>query len=418
MIKQVVTRLLKHRHFWRDVGFDELGEIYSSMMLRSLAINLTGIFVPVYMLKLHYSLTDIITTFFWYFAFRAVVFDGLAGYLTGRLGPKHTIITSYALLIVSTAQFLTLPYLHWPLWLLGGIWGGSTSIYFIPFHTEFSKIKHRAHSGKELGYANIVEKSGAILGPVCGGVVASLWGGQYIFLVAMAMLIFGSLPLLRSAEPIPMQHGLHLSVIKLRSIRRDVIAFAFFGIEATICVFLWPLYLAYNVLTHGSAYARLGFLASVSVIVSMVVAYSIGKLADAQHGRQLLRFGVVLNALIHMFRPFVGSYASAVAINAANEGATVAYRVPFLKGMYDAADHSPSYRIAYFTTLEMLGSYARAFFWLLAVFFCQLLSPHALFSTGFFIAATASLLISMERFRALNTHSVPKSQVIMPSKAK
>ncbi len=43
MLKKIVYSLLRHRHFWREVGFDELSELYVSMMFRGLSISLPGI---------------------------------------------------------------------------------------------------------------------------------------------------------------------------------------------------------------------------------------------------------------------------------------------------------------------------------------------------------------------------------------
>src|SRR4051812_26373657 len=120
MIKKVVKRVIIPRHSWRTAGFNELSELYVSIMFRGLAISLTGLFVPLYMLQLHYVATDIIMVVAWYFTFRTVFVDLLSGYTVARFGPKHTLIIGNLLLIASTALFLSLSVYAWPLWLLGG----------------------------------------------------------------------------------------------------------------------------------------------------------------------------------------------------------------------------------------------------------------------------------------------------------
>lgn len=402
MIKKSIHRLLKHRHFWREIGFDELSEIYVSMMFRSLALSLTGIFVPLYMLKLGYTVHDIIILIACYFGFRAILFDLLSGFLVAKIGPKHTIICSYLLLIISTGLFLTLPNMHWPLWLVGGIWGGTSSLFCIPFHVDFSKIKHKAHGGKELGYVKIMEKFGGVIGPLIGGVVASLWGGQYIFIVAIGMLLIGGAPLLKTSEPVATGQKLHFRTLNLRKIKWDIISFMGFGIELTISGSIWPLYLGTTVLASGAAYAKLGALASISVLAAMITAYAIGKLIDNYHGRPLLRAGAIANALIHLFRPFVMTYPIALGTNIANEGVTVAYNMPYTKGMYDAADELPGHRIVYFVIMEMTSSIAKTVVWVGLAFLTTFYTDYTVLNIGFLIGAAASLLILAERFNALS----------------
>ena len=82
MIQKTITKLLKHRHFWRDVGFDELSELYACMLLRSLATGLIGLFVPVYLYKNGYSLQSI-------FVFYIIFFmQGIRAIFNGGNFPK------------------------------------------------------------------------------------------------------------------------------------------------------------------------------------------------------------------------------------------------------------------------------------------------------------------------------------------
>ena len=400
MIKEIIQRLLRRRHFWRTTGFDELSEIYASMMVRSLSVNLAGIFVPVYMYRLGYSLVAILWIFAWYFIFRAFLFDILAGVMTARFGPKHTIIASYFMLILSTGLFLFQPHLHCPIWILGAVWGGSVSLFTIPYYIDFSKIKHKAHGGKELGYVNIMDRTAALLGPLIGGAVATIFGGQYIFLVASVLLLLGIIPLLKTKEPIPTHHKLDFGLIHLRQMKRDLISFMFYGIELTLGGWIWTLYLAMFVLT-GQVYAKFGILASMSVVASITAAFVIGRLVDKARGRQLLRFSTIANAGLHAYRIFVTTYPMAFLVNILNEGVSIGYRLPYYKGMCDAADEDDGRRVAYFVTMEIIGSMTKATIWLILIILTFMFSDHTVLAVGFFTAGLASLLIMTEKFKAL-----------------
>lgn len=402
MLIKFLGKLLRHRHFWREVGYDELSEIYITSMFRSIAVGMTGIFVPLYLLKNGYPLTDILLVEMSFYVARALVFDVGASFSVSRFGAKHTLFAGYFLLILSTALFLTLPDHHWPLWLVGGIWGGSNSWFFIPFHVDFSKVKHKEHGGKELGYLSIINRVGGIAGPIAGGVAATLFGGQYIFLVATVLLIVGAIPLLRTREPIPPRTRLDPFSLRWPSIKRDVYANLAYNVENVLSSFLWPLYLSLFVLGTSAAYAKLGGLATVSVVASMLAAYGIGQLVDNRRGRRLLRFGTTTNAALHLLRPFIKTYTSAIALSVADDAATISYQLPFIKGFYDACDEHGNNRNAYVLAMELSASCAKALAYFLLVLASFLYSPHTVTTLGFTIAAIASLLIMTEKFRALN----------------
>lgn len=402
MIRQLIHRLFAHRHFWRDVDFGELSEIYVSTMFRSLSVSMTSIFVPLYLLRLGNSFTGVVCFFLFYFVFRGFIFDYIAGWMTAKLGPKHTMLYSYGLLIMSTLLFLTLPDMHWPIWLLAAVWAAATSVFSVPFNVDFSKVKHKAHGGKELGYVNIMEKFGGVAGPILGGVVATLFGGQYIFMVSVVMLVLAGVSLLRTSEPVRTGQKLALRSLKLGRIKRDLIAYSAYGIELTLCNGVWSLYLAIFIVSGTAAYAGLGILASASVVAAMLAAFSIGRLIDKRKGKVLLQTGAILNAALHLFRPLVNIFPVALLVNIANEGISVAYRIPFMKGMYDAADDLPERRIAYFTIMEIVASMTKLAAWVVLLLLALVYSPFIVMTTGFVMAAIASLLIMTERFKALD----------------
>lgn len=410
MIKTLVYRLLRHHHFWREVGFDELSELYISMMFRGMAISLVGLFVPLYLLGLDFSVADIIMVMAWYFTVRALFFDFIAGHTVARIGPKHSMVISYLLLVGSTTLFLTLPSFGWPLWLLGGLWGGAQSFFFIAFNVDFSKVKHSEHGGKELGYIIMMEKTGAVLGPLVGGFVATYFGPRYIFIIGIALLIFGLVPLFRTAEPVKLRQRLDFKGFKVRKHRRVFMSFVGVGIENNISVFVWPLFLGVFILTDASAYAKLGVLTAVSFIVSIIASKAIGQTIDDRKGRVLLRYSAVANSLIHLVRPFVSTYPVAFGLNIINDIVTPGYRIPFFKGLFDSADEVPGYRIVYITSLEAFGSLVKAAIcWFLVVLAFNL-SAYATLTIGFGMAAVVSLLIMTERFKALDPKPIIKGE--------
>lgn len=399
---------MRPRHFWRNVGFDELSELYASMMIRGLAISLTGIFIPLYLHQQQFSIGEIIMVAAWYFTIRAIATDLLAGYTVAKIGPKHTMLIGHVLLIISTALFLTLPQQGWPVWVLGGVWGASSSFFFIPFHIDFSRVKHAEHGGKELGFINVMERIGSALGPIIGGLVATLFGPEYIFWSATVLLLISLWPLFRTAEPIKTNQKLDFKGFKVQALSRDYISVMGLGIENTLTMFLWSLLLGVFILAGSSVYAELGAISSVTFVVSIAAARVIGQVIDRKHGRKLLRTAALGNAVLHLFRPFISGFPTALGINMVNEVVTPGYRMPYFKGLYDAADSHPGYRIVYLTSMELISSIAKATAWWLLVILTQVLSGREVINVGFVLAAAASCVIMTERFKALQTSNIIK----------
>lgn len=400
MVKQIIRNMLLRRHFWRDVGFDELTELYVSNMLRVFAISVLMVFVPFYLYQHNYSVSEVFATFGSFFAARMVC-DICAAYSVARFGPKHTMILSNVMQIISAALFLSVPQYHWPFWLLGSLYGASASLFFVAFHVEFSKIKHAAHTGKELGSMQVFEKVAAILGPIIGGIAGTAFGSPYIFAVASIVLMLSLWPLLRSAEPVRTHQRLRFSELPLYRIKRDVMAYAALGVENTICINLWPLYLSLFAL-GGNVYAKLGALTSAAVVISVIAAHVIGRLIDRGNARFVLRVSVILNATVYIFRPFVHSLWAAFGTNVVNEIVTTGYRLPFLKGVYNAADDLPGLRIVYISSLECISSIVKGTIWFIFSILSLAVNVRVVIVIGFCIAGIASMFIMSERFRALS----------------
>ncbi len=401
MIKKIIQRLLSQRHFWREIGFDELGELYTSMMFRNTALSLVGIFVPIYLYNLGLSVGAILTFFAVFFTVR-VWWDLFAGFTVARFGPKHTLLFSYLLQVLALFMFTTYQQFYWPLYLIAVVWGGANSFFYVAFHTDFSKIKHPRHGGKELGYMSIVERTGILVGPLLGGVVASLYGIEYTFLVATACFGLGTIPLLLTGESVKVRQKLDFKGLSTSKIRRDLFAYTALGVENTICMLIWPLFLALFVVV-GKVYAQVGLLVSASAIVAVFAARAIGSVTDNYKGRALLRYSAVANAALHGLRPMINAFTPALLVNVANEAVTVGYRLPFFKGMYDAADDLPGHRIVYITSMEMLASMGKAMTYWFLTFMALMLGTHEVLSLAFVVAAVASLLVMSERFKALDT---------------
>jgi hypothetical protein len=146
----------------------------------------------------------------------------------------------------------------------------------------------------------------------------------------------------------------------------------------------------------------LGLFAAISTAIALVTIFAIGKLIDKEKGRALLNFGAISNGLLHLVRPFVSLPAQALAVNIANEPLTAMYRMPFLKGRYDASDSVPGYRITYFMLIEFFISWANIIFWAILAGLATYVGDKPALQVSFIIGALMSFIITQQRFAALH----------------
>ena len=400
MLKKLIYRLTHRHHYWRDIGFDELSELYTSMMFRSLATSLVGIFIPFYLYKLGYSVQYILS-FFGFTMLLWALCSLLSAYVVARIGPKHSMLMSYFIQILSMAQMVMIANSDWPMVLVALSIACSYSLFFVAFHVDFSKIKHSEHGGSEIGWMVTMEKIGNILGPLVGGLVAYFFDPRYIFIIAGALLLVGAVPLFLTAEPVRVRQHIDFSQLRGSGLRWDYRSYAAVGIENTVCMIVWPLFAAVYVLSDNP-YAQLGSIASAAIVASLLVARVVGRVIDQHRGRTLLRAGALMNAIVHLFRPFVTGYTGVLAVNVANEGITVMYRMPYYKGYYDHADDLPGRRIVYIASMEASAVLARSAIYFLAAAAVFVASPRSVLMSLFVVGAVTSCFIMLERFRALD----------------
>lgn len=400
MLQKFLHIFVRRRHYWRNVGFDELSELYASMMFRSLATSLVAIFIPIYLFQLGHEVWAIL--FFYAILFMSqLFFTPVAAVLIARYGPRHTMLLSYLVQSSSLIMLTQLSHHNIPLEIIATTMGAQLALFFTAFNVNFSKIKHSSHGGKEVSWAYTMQKLGTVLGPVIGGAVAYFFGSEYIFYVALSLFVVASVPLMLSQEPTKLRQKLDISHLPFRSIKYDLISFGALSVEDTVSRTVWPLFVGVVVFTENP-YIQLGGVASLSVIVSLVVARMIGVLADKKKGRALLRYSAVFNVLIHLYRPFANGFSSVLAVNAANEATTLGYELPYMKGVFDAADEHPGFRIVYISILKGFGAFCTVIFYLIAGVLASIYGPtQALFFVLFALGGIASLGITTERFRAL-----------------
>ena len=373
--------------------------MYIAGFLKMFAGGLVGVFIPLYLLKNDFSIQSVFFYYMLLYLF-AIVFDVISAELTARFGPKHVMRLGFFLQFVTALLLSQLHSLPLPLLTLTFVHAAAASFYWLPYHVDFSKIKHVKHSGKEISWLHTMEKIGGMLGPLAGGVLATFFGGVVLFYVAALVLAIAVAILMLSPEPTQTKQKLSYAHLFTWKDWRTTTSNAAFVAENSLSMLIWPIFLA-AVIFSSDGYLKIGSIASVSVVLAMFAALPLGRVLDHHKGFRMIRFGTALNSLIHVGRMFVTSYGGAVVVAALNEPNTLVYRLAYLKGYYDTADDFPGQRIAYIARNEISAHIVCFALWTALTLIAGSFSARIVCLVGFGVAAVLSGVIRLERYRAL-----------------
>jgi len=397
-VQHIVEHLIHNRRFWHRIEFSELSQLYISMSLKSLALSLVAIFIPVYLYDLGYSLIEIALFYTGYFIFR-VPMTLLAGWLTVRAGPKHVLSYSYAALLVSLAAFLSLPLYGWPLGALALLQAVFNSFFFVGYHVDFSKVEDDKQAGKQLSKMNILVRTAAAVGPFIGGALATIYGVHVSLALAVVLVMTAIWPLMRTAETTPKTKSFDFASFNLRRQKRNLTALIGESIARQSTLVIWPLWLSVFVFTDG-VYVKIGLVASISILTSLVAVRYFGALIDRAKAKLLLAGAASLGAVINTLRIFAQNIGMVALVNVSLELSESAQILVASKGIYGEAEAADD-RVGYITALEVYLALTRAVFWLILLIGFTYLDPKLVFISAFWLSAIGSALMPLQKFKTV-----------------
>lgn len=399
MLQSIINRLLQRRHFWRYATFGEVAELYASRTLRMFALRMITTFTSIFLYQHGYSLV-FIAFFFAAFYFIKVPFAVVAAKFAARYGPKHGVLLSNIISVFSMILLALVP--HFGIYALV-VWcvlsAFSSCVYDLCYLIDFSKVKHFDHAGKEIGFMNIFDKVASGVSPIFGGILALLYGPEAVMVLSAALFLLAAWPLFKTPEPTRTNQKLEIRGFPLRTTWRGLVAEASVGFDVVATGTAWTLFMTVIIFTGdgNEIYAKVGALASVTILIALASSYAFGRVIDSRRGGELLRMSVIVNSLTHLARPFVATPVGIVLTNAINEVATTGYGMAFTRGMFDTADLSGR-RIVYLLFIEITTNLGAAFAAVLLGLFFTIAGGEQGFTVFFVASALIVLIIGTPRF--------------------
>lgn len=396
-----IHKLTLSRHFWRNANMSELGELYISMTLKTLSLSMISVFVPIYLYDLGVSLYGIAVYFFFYFLMRMPL-NIVTGFLVSRYGPKHVLSYGYVVTLVYLGMLLTLPQYNWELWSLALTAAISNSFFFVAYHVDFSKIKETHKAGEELSHMYLLVRVAGAIGPLFGGLLATVFGTDTAMIVAIIVMLMAIIPLMMTSEPVTRSTKIpDFASFNIAREIRNIVAYGALGVSRQAALSVWPLYIALFVFSEN-IYGFVGLVTSVSVVASIFAAKMFGNLIDNKRGASLINYGAIFMTIVNAVRTSITTLWGVIGINISSEISDTAAILPMTKGFYDDADSRRS-RIVYITMMEVFTALPRAMFWLLLAYMFYNFDPQFVFQVAFIICAVLSPLVMTHKFEVLKS---------------
>jgi MFS family permease len=332
----------------------------------------------------------------------------LAAYYVAWAGPKRAILVSNILIIPSLWALVTIDtYTIFAVFMYFFFQACSFALYYIASDVQFSSINHTEAAGKEVGWLYIMERVGTTVAPIAGGLIALFFGPEKVMLVAAILSIASALPLFLSPDKVHRHQKITFRGLPVQRLRQQFVSSGLAGVDYMTTSALWSLFIALTIFgtDDNSVYAKLGMAFTISLIASIVTSHVYGIIIDHRRASTLFKAGIVINALIHLTRPFITTPAGVATLNAANEAGTSAYNMPYVRTEYDEADNLPGYRIAYLAAMWASLCFGAALMAAVAAGLVWKVGAVDGLKASFIIAVIATLFMLNHGFSALRRSS-------------
>ena len=367
----------------------DVTKLYIAILIRNLALGLVSIFEGIY-IYLYFQESIPLTLL--YFAAMFGLYGVLApvgGKVMTKFGVKKSILFSYPFYV---SFYIMLFFLNVSVVFvfLTIIAGALSMMFFWPaFHTDFARFSSKEQRGRESGRINVAMLVPAIVAPLLGGFIITVFGFPVLFLLVTVVLFASAIPLFYSKERIEVYtdsyKGAWKRVLKKENFKMSV-GFFSQGVEDGIHFLMWPLFL----FTLAINFSQIGGIASFALIASSLFMLYAGRLSDTQERSWLLNIGSVWTSIAWILKYFVTTPFSAMLAQAIYRISRGAARVPFWTYFYEKAAEKGEEADEFIISHEMVVNIGRGVvFSIFAGVF--LLFPELPLQATFLVAAVLAL---------------------------
>ncbi|OGL30709.1 hypothetical protein A3F37_03765 [Candidatus Saccharibacteria bacterium RIFCSPHIGHO2_12_FULL_41_12] len=376
------------------MGKDDLDEMYVSASLRSFAIGLVGIFIPIFLYKQGWSLTNILFFFMLFFMYSLLAGKYFGEYAT-KNGAKHLMALSFAFSFAALA-FLSIDQSILTVFcIVAPLYAAAESAYWLSNHIILTETKESGHVGRAVAKYNILVGLFSALGPFIGGIIGEKFGLRVAFMLSLVVLLVALRPLFMLREEInPGTFDLK-KLEQDKGLIHDMGVLGIGGIANAAAIVFWPLF----IYSRTGGLLKTGLIVAASLSVTTLACWLAGQLSDNKKGRKVRKIGSLLWAISSISMVLSPSI---IILGAANMLAYVSQMLSIVPRSATMISHSfKEYRAEYMTVLFISLQFFKVLFMVIMVFVSQQFGDKQVLNIGVVFGGVMSLayLYSFSRKR-------------------
>ena len=346
----------------------EIVELFSAHTIRRFALALIVIFEPIYLFIYFGNSLSKALLFYGAISLLYGLFVPFGAKIMAKIGLKKAMLWSVPFIFFYYLVLWQINLFFLFLFLAIILRFFSALFYWPAYHIDVARFSKRRIRGEQISVSMVVYNLASVAGPFLGGLIIFKFGFPILFIIVLILLLVSAVPLFFSKEIheiYPDSYEKAFKQILSKRARRDSIAFAAFGFDQGVNMFIWPIFLFVLVIN----YEAMGLITSGALFLSLLFALYIGEVADVNR-RKLLRIGSILTAIAWLFKTFVRTPFNAFLAHTAYHFAFTSSSIPFRTIMYDKASEDKRKLDQYIVFREMAHNLGRAFmFIILAIVF-------------------------------------------------
>jgi MFS family permease len=318
--------------------------LYLNTALRTIAISLVGIFLPVYLfLKtqehfgqgIQIGLYGVIVYYLLWRIF-IVIYLIPTSKILSKIGYRWSMFISSILLILQLFLFSLSVNFYWLIPFISIIHGLQSSFYWLSYRSLFAKDGAMSHLGEEVGTSAILGQMASVAGPALGGIIITLWGFSSLFIVALVVVVFSGVPFFfmqHHKRNSPATVSSVISWLKDKKHRNEEVSFLGRRIDDMTFGIFWPIFVFLVVGT----YEKQGLVASLGLVASTAMVYLAGKIFDKKHSLKVYKLGVFVSAFMWLVKVFVRTFNQLIFVEITTSTLSPFYWVTYDSLLYERA---------------------------------------------------------------------------------
>lgn len=313
----------------------DVNTIYLIHSVRGFIFSLFGIFIPIYLLTLDFSLQFV----FLYFIVRQIAIlltNFIVGSIANNLGLKHTMLISlplalvYLLLLPVLDSFPNL-YLFFALAILSG---AQAALYWVPMHSLFARFTKTGQRSSQVGKFLSFQHIAGMLAPLIGGTITLVFSFEVLFVIAIILLLIPIGLLIYTPDIKPhIKFNFKKGFKLIGKYKKHYYLTCSEIIGGTTESVIWPLFV-FLVLKDSFSIGVIGTLLGVGTVI---FSFFMGHKANRMNREKIIKIAALMLAIVWIGKFFAESTAVIYILSVASGFFVIMFSVPHLAETYELA---------------------------------------------------------------------------------